>query len=169
MQRKKIASSVRKLPLGIMEVLIIATSLVVVMSIFIDVFLRYVFGFPLWGAETVAMSVMVWLWFTALPYSIYRRFQIASTFPIRRRLAQDIFGIFTPCFCIIICLVTSYYFYLYSAWTLTHHTMDPVLRFPLFYIVIPGLIGLLLASVYFTRDIVANVRAFRHSGKEAQQ
>jgi len=152
-----------------MKWVIIATSLVIVFSIFIEVFFRYVFSRPIWGAEEIDVSALLWLWFIAFAYATYRRFHVGSSFPIRKRLAQNIFGIFSPSFCLIVTLISCYFAYRYCAFTIAQPLTNPVLGFPMIYVNVAAFIGLVLIAVYFIRDIVTKVRVLRHPGKEAQQ
>ena len=169
MWRKRISSVIGKSSVSIMKWVIIATSLVIVFSVFFEVFFRYVFSRPIWGAEEIDISAVLWLWFIAFAYATYRRFHVASSFPIRKRLAQNIFSIFSPSFCLIVTLISCYFAYRYCAFTVAQPLTNPVLGFPMIYVNAAAFIGLVLVAVYLIRDIVIGVQAFRHSGREAQQ
>ena len=166
---RRIISIIGKGSTGIMKGVIIATSLVIAFSVFFEVFFRYVFSRPIWGAEEVDISAMLWLWFIAFAYATYRRFHVGSTFPIRKRSAQNIFSIFSPCFCLIVTLISCYFAYQYCAFSIAQNLTNPVLGFPMIYVNVAVLIGLAMVAIYFIRDILTRVSVLRHPGKEAQQ
>jgi TRAP-type C4-dicarboxylate transport system permease small subunit len=154
---------------AIMKGLIIAASLVIVTSIVVEVFFRYVLSRPIWGAEEIDVSALLWLWFISIAYATYRRFHVGSTFPIRKRLAQDIFSVVSPTFCLIVTVISCYYAYRYACFTVAQELTNTVFGFPMIYVNVAAFVGLVLVACYLIRDIVAQILILRSRGKEIQQ
>jgi TRAP-type C4-dicarboxylate transport system permease small subunit len=152
-----------------MKVMIITTSLVIVASIVIEVFFRYVLSRPIWGAEEIDVSALLWLWFIAIAYATYRRFHVGSTFPIRKRIAQNIFSIVSPTFCLIVTLISCYYAYQYAVFTVAQDLTNTVLGFPMIYVNVAAFVGLVLVACYLVRDVVTQIHVLRNHRKEIQQ
>ena len=149
--------------------IIIVGSLVVAFSVFTDVFVRFVLRRGIWGTEEIAMSVMMWLWMTAIVYTTRQRSHVSSNFPIRNRSAQQLYRIVSPCVCLIIMLIFCYFSYEYSAWLIFRGSRTVIFGIPQIYIFGAVFISFTLTSGYLIWEIVDNIRAFRHARTKGEE
>ena len=148
---------------------IIVASLVVVLSIFTVVFLRYIFRRGVWGTEEIALSVMMWLWMITIAYTTRQRSHVSSTFPAQNRSAQGIYRIVSSSLCLMIVLLFCYYSYNYCIWLIANDARTITFTIPRIYIFSSVFIGFVLTAGYLIWEIVDNVRAFRDLGMKQKE
>lgn len=153
-----IIGAASKAILNLSKLIVILTSITIVLLIFIQVLLRYVFLRPLLGTEELAAIVVMWLWFFAMAYSTHQRFHVHSEPPIKNRSFHRALGIVSPFFCLFITVIFGYYSYQYAHWTYVKNLVTSSLGLPLIIGVLPVFIGLVITAGYFVRDILNTVR-----------
>lgn len=148
---------------------VIVSSLVVISTIFIQVILRYVFQHPLLGMEEIAIMAVLWLWFLAIALATQRGFHISGGLPITRQSIRDIMEVVYPFVCLSVSLVFGYLCYLYCVWVIEAKVISGGLRLPWILSVSGAFLGLVLNTVYLTREAVAKLGAFRLARQRGSQ
>ena len=75
---KKIALFLWKIPLFLQVFIMVVGGGVVGILIFVEVFLRYVMGSPLFGIEELILFIGMWLYFMGASYGAYERTHIKA-------------------------------------------------------------------------------------------
>jgi len=146
--------------------IVILSTLIMTTVICIEVILRYVFRHPLLGMEEIALMLMLWLWAFGMAYSSERDFHISGGLPTKRQSIQEIRNLAYPFICLVVSLGFLYLACVYGQWTVKQGVESLGLRIPWIYSVAGLCLGLLLNSVYLSRQAVIRVRAFRKFRQE---
>ena len=149
-----------------MKGIIILSTLTMITVMCIAVILRYVFKHPLLGMEEIALMLMLWLWAFGMAYSSERDFHIFGGLPTKRQSIVEIKNLVYPFICLVVSIGFLYLTYVYCLWTIEQGVESLGLRIPWIYSVAGLFLGLLLNSVYLSRQAVIRVRAFRKFRQE---
>lgn len=163
----RVGGAVSRWIITISKWLIITTMSVIFLAIMADILVRQVFNQSIWGVEEIAILALTWLWFSAFIYTTHLREHIGGNFPIRRRLAQNIYSVVSSSLCLFSLLVFCYLAYRYCAFLIAQEARTVTLEVPEIYTVGGVFIGLVLGAGYLVRETVSNVQALRHAGKKA--
>lgn len=148
---------------------VVASSLVVVLAIFIQVVLRYVFRHPLLGMEEIAIMAVLWLWFLAIASASQRGFHISGGLPVTRKSVRDIMDLVYPFICLLVTVIFGYLCYLYCAWVVEAKVISGGLQLPWILSVSGAFLGLVLNTVYLTCETAAKLGAFRRARRRGSQ
>jgi len=167
--RRITVSSVLKWVITANEWGVVASSLVMVLAIFTQVILRYVFRHPLLGMEEIAIMVVLWLWFMAIASASERGFHISGGLPVTRKSVRDIMDVVYPFICLLVTVVYGYLCYLYCAWVVEAKVISGGLQLPWILSVSGAFLGLVLNTVFLTRESVVKLGAFRRARQRGSQ
>jgi TRAP-type C4-dicarboxylate transport system permease small subunit len=148
---------------------VVASSLVVIYTIFIQVVLRYVFHHPLLGMEEIAIMAVLWLWFFAAALASERGFHISGGLPVTRQSIRDVMEVVYPFICLTVTLVFGYLCYVYCVWVVEGHVISGGLFIPWIWTTVGAFLGLVLNAVYLTQQAVAKLGAFRQARQRDSQ
>jgi len=119
-----------------MRYLLMASSIPLVVLIFAQVWLRYIFHLPLLWVEEVAIVPAFWMYMTGAAYAAYNRshikvdlVEITVKSPRRRVLIRFLVSLITLGFAMLF-VQWGYHFF---AWDLVHKPETATLRFPMAY------------------------------------
>ncbi len=169
MMRRITLSAILKKIVIANELGVLLSSLVVVLAIFIQVILRYIFHHPLLGMEEIAIMAVLWLWFLAIASASQRGFHISGGLPVTRQSIQDIMGVVYPFVCLLVSFVFGYLCYLYCVWVIEARIISGGLLIPWIWSVSGAFLGLVLNTVYLTCEAVAKIGAFRRARQRGSQ
>ena len=167
--RRITVSSVLKWIVTANEWGVVASSLVVVLAIFIQVVLRYVFRHPLLGMEEIAIMVVLWLWFMAIASASERGFHISGGLPVTRQSVRDIMEVVYPFICLLVTVIFGYLCYLYCAWVIEAKVISGGLQLPWILSVSGAFLGFVLNTIFLTRETVVKLGAFRRARQRGSQ
>jgi len=163
MMRRTTFSVVLKRIVTLNEWGIVFFSLVIVLAIFIQVILRYLFHHPLLGMEEIAIMAVLWLWFLAMASASERGFHISGGLPITKQSIRDVMELFYPFVCLLVSVVFSYLCYLYCVWVVEAKVISGGLQLPWILSVAGAFVGLVLNTMFLTRESVAKLKTFRQA------
>lgn len=119
-----------------MRYLILAAVIPLVILIFAQVWLRYVFHLPLLWVEEVAVTPAFWMYMTGAAYATYNRthirvdiVEITVKNPRRRLMMRFLVSLITLGFA----LLFLWWGYNFFAWDLEHKPETATLRYPMVY------------------------------------
>lgn len=151
---------------NLQKAIIIAVSVMVTCSMFIEVVARYFFSTCIFGLEELTGLTAVWLYLIGASYGSYDRSQIKAEFihlfiKNERRLCM------LRVLAVAVAVVVSCYLINWSIgyiyWSVTKHEITPTLQIPTVIFQIPILIGAILMAVYFFVEMLELARqAYRH-------
>jgi TRAP-type C4-dicarboxylate transport system permease small subunit len=147
----------------------VISSLVVVLAIFTQVVLRYIFHHPLLGMEEIAIMAVLWLWFLAIALASERGFHISGGLPVTRQSIRDIMVVVYPFICLLVTVIFGYLCYLYCVWVVEGHVISGGLFIPWIWTVSGAFLGLVLNAVFLTWEAVAKLRTFRRARQRGSQ
>ena len=149
-------------------VLIVAFSLLVI-DVFTEVVLRYVFKHPIFGTDELASMVAVWVYFIGAAHATHTRTHIeggvVATF-IKKQLIVDSIRLVVLIFTLIVGFMLVYMAYDWCLWTIQNDVTTTSLFFPTIYGEVAMLIGAVLMVVYFGIETAEIVQRLRQSGRE---
>ncbi len=133
---------------------------VVGILIFVEVFLRYVMGSPLFGIEELILFIGMWLYFMGASYGAYERTHIKAelidiwckdkkTLTILRTIASAI--------TVVLSLVLVSWTYPYFSWELAKGGTSQALLLPKVWCQSAIFFGTFLMAIYFITELIDNV------------
>lgn len=133
---------------------------VVGILIFVEVFLRYVMGSPLFGIEELILFIGMWLYFMGASYGAYERTHIKAelidiwckdkkTLTILRTIASAI--------TVVLALVLVSWTYPYFSWELAKGGTSQALLLPKVWCQSAIFFGTFLMAIYFITELIDNV------------
>lgn len=157
---KKIALFLWKIPLFLQVFIMVVGGAVVGILIFIEVFLRYVLGSPLFGIEELILFIGMWLYFMGAAYGAYERTHIKAelldiwckderTLLILRTVASAI--------TVTLALVLVSWTYPYFRWELAKGGTSQALLLPKVLYQSAIFFGSFLMAIYFITELIDNV------------
>lgn len=149
----------------------VTCSLTVTGIIFLAVLLRYVFHSDLYGYEEIVVIFAFWLYFIGGSYGSYTRTHITA----------DVVSVYVPdgklkgFLCVTSSLITflwssfmAYWGFDFFMYGITEGAVTPVWRLPMAISYSGVFLGLLMMSVYFLVDLIADIRVLRGYYREKQ-
>lgn len=116
--------------------LLLASCIPLVILIFAQVWMRYIFHLPLLWVEEVAVTPAFWMYMTGAAYAAYNRthikvdlVEIAVKSPRRRLMVRFLVSLITLSFA----LLFLWWGYQFFAWDLEHKPETATLRYPMTY------------------------------------
>ena len=156
---KKLALLLWKVPLFIQKCIMVVGGTVVGILIFVEVFLRYVLGSPLFGIEELILFIGMWLYFMGAAYGAYERSHIKAELinimcKSERSLAvlRTTASIFTVALAVILVAWT----YPYFLWELKKGGTSQALLLPKIICQSAVFFGSVLMAFYFTLELIDN-------------
>jgi len=157
---KKIGLFLWKIPLFLQMFIMVAGGAVVGVLIFVEVFLRYVLGSPLFGIEELILFIGMWLYFMGAAYGAYERTHIKAEliniwFKDEKTLAilRAISGVFT----VTLALILVSWTYPFFMWELARGGTSQALLLPKIVCQSAIFVGSILMAFYFIIELVDNI------------
>ena len=148
--------------------ILIVASLFLVIDVFAEVLLRYVFKHPIFGTDELASLVAVWVYFIGAAYATQTRTHIEGSFVsafVKKQVVVDSVRLVVLIFTLIICVMFAYMSYDWCIWTIENNVQTTSLFFPTIYGEIAMLIGAILMIIYFSIEVVEITYKLRQSGR----
>lgn len=128
--------------------------------IFVQVFLRYVLGSPLFGVEELILFIAVWLYFIGAAYGAYERSHIKAelillgfTSTKSKAVIRSINGVIT----VFLAVTMVTWSYPYFIWGLTRGATSQALLLPMVLCQSAIFFGSIFMSIYFTAELLDNL------------
>lgn len=156
----KVAAILWKIPLFLQIFIMVAGGAVVGILIFVEVFLRYVLGSPLFGIEELILFIGMWLYFMGASYGAFERTHIKAeliniwcTDPKSLNRVHVVASAIT----VVLTLVLVSWTYPYFVWELAKGGTSQALLLPKVWCQSAIFFGSLLMAVYFTAELIDNI------------
>ncbi|MFW6055213.1 MAG: TRAP transporter small permease [Thermodesulfobacteriota bacterium] len=147
--------------LFLQKLIMVAGGCLVGTLIFVEVFLRYVLGSPLFGVEELILFTAIWLYFIGAAYGAYERTHIKAELihlwfqsPRSRALVRSITGVIT----VFLAATMVKWSYPYFIWGLTRGATSQALLLPMVLCQSAIFFGSILMCLYFTTELIDNLR-----------
>ncbi|MCF8107401.1 MAG: TRAP transporter small permease [Desulfohalobiaceae bacterium] len=157
---KKLLVFVWNTPIFLQKVIMVVGGCVVGILIFVEVFLRYVLGSPLFGVEELILFIAIWLYFIGAAYGAYERTHIKAelihlwfTSSRSRAVIRSITGVIT----VFLALTMLKWSYPYFIWGLTRGATSQALLLPMVLCQSAIFFGAILMCIYFTAELIDNI------------
>ena len=142
------------------KLIMVAGGCLVGVLIFVEVFLRYVLGSPLFGVEELILFTAIWLYFIGAAYGAYERTHIKAELihlwfqtPRSRAVVRSITGVIT----VFLAATMVKWSYPYFIWGLTRGATSQALLLPMVLCQSAIFFGSILMSLYFTTELIDNL------------
>ena len=149
--------------LRILRWILFATSVGVVLLVFIQVIMRYFFDVPLYGIEEAAIYLAVWSYFIGSAYGAKQKEHISASLidvllPAGR--GQAFVAMITGFITVVVTAWMVNWCWYYLAWTFKRSTVSVDLGLHMGWVHSAIFIGLILMTLYFFIDFVEKVIHF---------
>ncbi len=164
-----LARSTGKRFITLQKWIIIIASAALVIDIFIEVLLRYVFKHPIFGTDELASMIAVWVYFIGAAHATHTRIHIEGGFVsavIKKQSHRDIIRFAVLIVTLMVGLIFAYMSFEWCLWTVENKVATTSLFFPKIYGDVAMLIGALLMIVYFSIEAVETLQRIRRSSAE---
>ena len=142
------------------KVIMVVGGCVVGVLIFVEVFLRYVLGSPLFGVEELILFIAIWLYFIGAAYGAYERTHIKAelihlwfTSSRSQAIIRSITGVIT----VFLAVTMLTWSYPYFVWGLTRGATSQALLLPMVLCQSAIFFGSILMCLYFTTEFIDNI------------
>lgn len=157
---KKLLIFVWNTPIFLQKMIMVVGGCVVGVLIFVEVFLRYVLGSPLFGVEEFILFTAIWLYFMGAAYGAYERTHIKAelihlwfTSPRSQAVIRSFTGVIT----VFLALTMLKWSYPYFIWGLTRGATSQALLLPMVLCQSAIFFGTILMCIYFTTELIDNL------------
>jgi len=153
--------------------MLIVCSLFVVTSIGMTVVLRYIFKTDLYGLEEIVVIFAFWLYFMGGSYGSYTRTHITADivsvcFPEGK--LKSMITVLSSTITFALSLLFSYWAYDFFIFGIQMGARTPVWRIPMVVSYTAVFLGLILMTLYFFVDLLADIKAMRaYFGQRTQE
>ncbi len=157
---KKLAVILWKIPLFLQMLIMIVGGSVVGILIFVEVFLRYVLGSPLFGIEELILFIGMWLYFMGASYGAYERTHIkAELIDIwcKNERSLAIVRAAASTITVALSLVLVSWTYPYFSWELVRGGTSQALLMPKIWCESAVFFGSVLMAFYFITELIDNI------------
>jgi TRAP-type C4-dicarboxylate transport system permease small subunit len=141
----------------IQKAIMVVGGCVVAFLIFVEVFLRYVLGSPLFGVEEMILFIAMWLYFMGASYGAYERTHIKAdlihiwvTSPRGHAIVRTISGGIT----VVLSFILVKWTYPYFVWGLTKGAKSQALLLPMVLSQSAIFFGSILMALYFLVEFI---------------
>jgi len=143
-------SFIWKFLIKIQQWLMIATSIFVILIMFVEVLLRYVFKSDLYGIEEIVVIAAFWLYFMGSSYGVYEKSHVkADILPqMMSQKAQKILNIIIRFIMAVLCCLFAYWAVGMISHALKYMPRTTGLRIPIVISQFSILLGYFLMSIY---------------------
>lgn len=148
-------------------ILIVASSFLVLV-VFTEVVLRYVFEHPIFGTDELASMIAVWVYFIGAAHASYTRTHIEGGFLasiFKKSSVVDTIRLVVLVFTLIVCFIFIFMAYEWCLWTVQNNVTTTSLFFPKIWGEVAMLIGAILMSVYFAIETIEIVHKLRQGSR----
>ncbi|MFC1914935.1 TRAP transporter small permease [Chloroflexota bacterium] len=149
--------------------IIIVASAALVIDIFIEVLLRYVFKHPIFGTDELASMIAVWVYFIGAAHATHTKVHIEGGFMsavLKQQSHRDIVRFAVLVVTLIVGFVFAYMSFEWCLWTVENKVATTSLFFPKIYGDVAMLIGAVLMIVYFSIEATEILRRLRQGSTE---
>ncbi len=157
---KKIALILWKIPLFLQVVIMVVGGSVVGILIFVEVFLRYVMGSPLFGIEELILFIGIWLYFMGASYGAFERTHIKAELIniwCKEEKTLNIFRTIASAITVALALVLVSWTYPYFIWELGKGGTSQALLLPKVWCQSAIFFGSFLMAIYFIAELIDNI------------
>lgn len=164
-----LARSTGRRVIALQKWIIIVASAALVIDIFIEVLLRYVFERPIFGTDELASMIAVWVYFIGAAHATHTRVHIEGGFIsaiLKKQSHRDIIRFAVLIVTLIICSVFVYMAFEWCLWTVENKVATTSLFFPKIYGDGAMLIGAVLMLIYFSIEAAETLKRVRQSSAE---
>ena len=161
-----LASAVGRRFIALQKWILIVAFSFLVLVVFTQVVLRYVFQHPIFGTDELASMIAVWVYFIGAAHATYTRTHIEGGFLasiFKRQSVVDTIRLVVLIFTLIVCFIFIFMAYEWCRWTVENNVTTTSLFFPTIWGEVAMLIGAILMTVYFTIETVETARKLRQS------
>ena len=139
------------------KTIMIAGGLIVAILIFVEVFLRYVLGSPLFGVEEMMLFIALWMYFLGASYGAYERSHIQAEllhiwFKNRKSYARV--KTFSCAITVFLSITMVKWSYPYFIWGITRGARSQALLLPMVFSQSAIFFGSILMSIYFIAEFI---------------
>jgi len=157
---KKIALFLWKIPLFLQVFIMVVGGSVVGILIFVEVFLRYVLGSPLFGIEELILFIGMWLYFMGASYGAFERTHIKAELIniwCKDEKSLNILRTLASAITVALSVILVSWAYPYFIWELVRGGTSQALLLPKVICQSAVFFGSLLMSIYFIAELVDNI------------
>ena len=157
---KKIALFLWKIPLFIQVFIMVVGGAVAGILIFIEVFLRYVLGSPLFGIEELILFIGMWLYFMGASYGAYERTHIKAELIniwCKDEKSLNILRTVASSITVVLSLILVSWAYPYFVWELARGGTSQALLLPNVICQSAIFFGSFLMAIYFIAELIDNI------------
>jgi TRAP-type C4-dicarboxylate transport system permease small subunit len=157
---KKIALIIWKIPLILQKLIMVGGGGFVGILIFVEVFLRYVLGSPLFGIEELILFIGMWLYFMGASYGAFERTHIKAELIniwCKNERSLAILRTAASIITVALSLVLVSWTYPFFIWELVRGGTSQALLLPNVLCKSAIFFGSVLMSVYFITELIDNI------------
>ena len=157
---RKIALIIWKLPLFLQKLIMIVGGSVVGILIFVEVFLRYVLGSPLFGIEELILFIGMWLYFMGSSYGAFERTHIKAELIniwCKNEKSLAILRTTASVITVALSLIMVSWAYPFFVWELKRGGTSQALLMPNILCQSAIFFGSILMSLYFIAELIDNI------------
>lgn len=157
---KKIALIIWKIPLFMQVLIMVVGGSVVGILIFVEVFLRYVLGSPLFGIEELILFIGMWLYFMGASYGAFERTHIKAELVniwCKNERSLAIVRTAASVITVALSLILISWTYPYFVWELARGGTSQALLLPKILCQSAIFSGSILMAVYFITELIDNI------------
>ena len=160
------ASYIGRRFIALQKWIIIVASAALVVDIFIEVLLRYVFKHPIFGTDELASMIAVWVYFIGAAHATHTRTHIEGGFIsviFKQQSHRDIVRFAVLVVTLIVGFVFAYMSFEWCIWIIENKVATTSLFFPKIYGDVAMLIGAVLMIVYFSIEAIETMKRLCYS------
>ena len=165
----EVAASIGRRIISIQKWIIIIASAALVIDIFVEVLLRYVFKHPIFGTDELASMIAVWVYFIGAAHATHTRTHIEGGFIsaiLKKQHYRDIVRFTVLIITLIVGAIFAFMSLEWCIWTVESNVMTTSLFFPKIYGEVAMFIGAVLMLVYFSIEAVETLKRVRQRNAE---
>jgi TRAP-type C4-dicarboxylate transport system permease small subunit len=170
--------AVKRLHIGVLnaqKLLLICLFLPLTLTMFAETMARYALGIGFFAIEDFVGYTAVWLYFIGAAVATHERTQVKAELTgmfLKNPRALSIVKAVVAAISVIVAVIMTQWTYDFVAWSVRMKETTPVYQVPMVYFEASLLVGAFLMAVYFTLELVDNIRRALHpslpsEGKEA--
>lgn len=147
-----------------MQTIIILVTALAIGTMFLQVLTRYLLNISITGLDEITGHTAVWMYLIGAAYGTYDRSQIKAEMLHLIFKSDKVLGfakILTTVVSIIVACYMTVWSYGYVIWSISRHETTPALQIPTVYFQISFLISGILMVIYFTVELIDNIRSFK--------
>ncbi|HUU64680.1 MAG TPA: TRAP transporter small permease [Dehalococcoidales bacterium] len=173
-----LAKAVRKVHFGVLnaqKLLLIFLFLPLTLTMFAETVARYALGIGFFAIEDFVGYTAVWLYFIGAAVATHERTQVKAELTgmfLKNPRALSILRAVVAAISVGVAAIMTQWTYAFVVWSVHMNETTPVHQVPMVYFEASLLVGSFLMTVYFTLELVDNIRRAFHpslpsEGKEA--